>query len=210
MKLAHVIKRLERNLQQPLPGREGQLIMAPRPLDHARFSYEKKAGARKGAVLILFYPTEDGCAVPFIKRPVYTGAHSGQVSFPGGKWEESDGGLDFTAKRETEEEIGVDKSKIKIFGELSHLFIAPSNFSVSPYLGFMEEEPRFNPDPREVTRVIECDFTYLIDKNIRKRKTMEARNVPKMDVPYFDIDQEIVWGATAMMLSELMTIWERV
>ncbi|KEO72520.1 NUDIX hydrolase [Anditalea andensis] len=210
MKLADVIKRLERNLQQPLPGKEGQLIMAPRPLDHARFSYEKKDGARKGAVLILFYPREGGSAVPFIKRPVYTGAHSGQVSFPGGKWEESDPGLEYTAIRETEEEIGIDKSKIQVFGELSDLFIEPSNFLVSPYLGFMEEIPDFQPDPREVTRIIECDFSYLIDKNIRKRKMMEARNVPKMDVPYFDIDQEIVWGATAMMLSELMTIWERI
>lgn len=210
MKLSDVLKRLERNLQQPLPGREGQLIMAPEPIDHARFSYEKKEGARKGAVLILFYPHAEGCRIPFIKRPIYKGVHSGQVSFPGGKWEPDDSGLDFTAKRETEEEIGVDQSKIEIFGQLSDLFIAPSNFSVSPYLGFMKETPAFDPDPREVHRVIECEFSYLIDRSIRKRKKMEARNVPNMDVPYFDIDEEVVWGATAMMLSELMLIWDRV
>jgi 8-oxo-dGTP pyrophosphatase MutT (NUDIX family) len=210
MRLQDVIKRFERNLHKPLPGREGQIIMAPKPVDEARFTFLDPKGSKRGAVLILFYPGPSGCAIPFIKRPVYVGAHSGQVSFPGGKWEEGDKDLEMTAVRETYEEIGVDIDKIKVFGELTHLFIPPSNFSVAPYLGFIEEVPTFNPDPREVKRVIECEFSYLIDKTIRKRKTMDFRDNIKMDVPYYDIDKEVVWGATAMMLSELMMIWDNV
>ncbi|WP_143960654.1 NUDIX hydrolase [Litoribacter populi] len=209
MKLTDVIRRFERNLKKPLPGREGQILMAPEPLDEARFYTKEPKGAKRGAVLILFYPNENGVAIPFIKRPVYRGAHSGQVSFPGGKWEENDKTLETTAVRETHEEIGVDMEKVQVFGQLSRLFIPPSNFVVTPYLGFLEDKPNFQPDPREVKRVIECEFSYLIDKNIRKRKVMNFRDDLKMDVPYYDIDEEMVWGATAMMLSELMLIWDR-
>ncbi|WP_200977873.1 CoA pyrophosphatase [Echinicola sp. 20G] len=209
MQLEEVIDTIENKLQYPLPGRKGQIMMAPQPLNEARFAQQDLKNARKGAVLILLYPGENGCMVPFIKRPEYDGTHSGQVSFPGGKWEESDQNLQETALRETEEEIGVDRAQIQLLGKLSQLFIPPSNFLVTPYIGFMRSAPVFKPDPREVARVITCDFSVLVDHNIRKEKDFELARGAKIKAPYFDIDQETVWGATAMMLGELMTIWEQ-
>jgi 8-oxo-dGTP pyrophosphatase MutT (NUDIX family) len=208
MKLDQVVGTLESKLKKKLPGRGGQILMAPTPIDEARFTDKEPRVARKGAVLLLFYPGENGCALPLIKRPAYPGIHSAQVALPGGKWEESDGSLEVTAIRETEEEIGVDRTKIQLIGNLSNLYIPPSNYLVSPFLGFVNERPEFIPDPREVERVIPCDFKKLMDKGIRKEKSIEIYNKTRIVAPYFDIDEEMVWGATAMMLSELMVLWE--
>jgi 8-oxo-dGTP pyrophosphatase MutT (NUDIX family) len=182
--------------------------MAPTPVDEARFPIHDPPHARKGAVLLLLYPGEKGCAIPFIKRPTYVGFHSAQVSFPGGKWEDSDGNLETTALRETQEEIGVDGQKIDLIGHLSNLYIPPSNFLITPYIGYIQHRPEFHPHPREVERIIHCDFSILLDKKIRKKKSMTLRKEYTVLAPYFEIDQEVVWGATAMILSELLMVWE--
>ncbi|QDH80299.1 CoA pyrophosphatase [Echinicola soli] len=209
MKLEEVILKLEDKIKGPLPGKAGQIKMAPRPLDNARFAQHDLTYAREGAVLILLYPNGKDCWVPFIKRPEYDGTHGGQVSLPGGKKEQKDTNLQETALRETEEEIGVPAKDVHVIGKLSQLYIPPSNFLVTPYIGFVDQVPIFIPDPREVSRVIQCDFNTLIDQNARKETTIEARNKRKIQAPYFDIDSEMVWGATAMILSELMVIWEK-
>ncbi|GGF30567.1 NUDIX hydrolase [Echinicola rosea] len=209
MKLEEVIHKLEEKVKRPLPGKEGQVKMAPQPLDNARFAQHDLTYAREGAVLILLYPNGNDCWIPFIKRPEYDGAHGGQISLPGGKKEEADTNLQETALRETEEEIGVPAQDVQVIGKLSQLYIPPSNFLVTPYIGFVEQMPTFIPDPREVSRVIQCDFKTLLDHNARKETTIQARNNTKIHAPYFDIDAEVVWGATAMILSELMVIWEK-
>ncbi|WP_041739985.1 NUDIX hydrolase [Echinicola vietnamensis] len=209
MKLERVIQKLEDNIKRPLPGKAGQVKMAPQPIDNARFAQHDLSHAREGAVLILLYPKGKGCWVPFIKRPEYDGAHGGQVSLPGGKKEQEDANLQETALRETEEEIGVPAKDVQVIGKLSQLFIPPSNFLVTPYVGFTEQAPTFVPDPREVSRIIHCDFNILMDHNIRKKTTIKARNNIEIQAPYFDIDAEMVWGATAMILSELLLIWEK-
>lgn len=208
MKLEEVVIILENKLKNKLPGRKGQILMAPTPVDEARFTANVPLNARKGAVLLLLYSGENGCAIPFIKRPTYPGIHSAQVALPGGRWEESDESLEATALRETEEEIGIDSKKIELIGRLSNLFIPPSNFLVTPFLGFIQEKPLFHPDPQEVDRIIHCDFALLMDKKIRKKKNINMNNDCIIVAPYFEIDNEVVWGATAMMLSELMIIWE--
>src|SRR5690554_4109188 len=164
MKLMHVVQAFREKLKHELPGKNGQILMAPTPMDEARFVTQKQGKARKGAVLILFYPRATGCAIPFIKRPVYPGIHSGQVALPGGRWEESDQDLAQTAIRETQEEIGVESEQVQILGKLSDLFIPASNFMVSPFVGFVENEPAFIPEEREVERIIPCDFAQLMDK----------------------------------------------
>jgi 8-oxo-dGTP pyrophosphatase MutT (NUDIX family) len=208
MRLDQVVSILERKLKNELPGRKGQIHMAPAPVDEARFNILEPSHARKGAVLLLLFPDKSGCMVPFIKRPTYSGIHSGQVALPGGKWEESDGALENTAIRETEEEIGVQGSKIQIIGKLSKLYIPPSNFLVTPFVGFTKERPQFVSDPREVDKMIYCGFETLVDKRIRKETMIEVNAQYSLMAPYFAIEDEIVWGATAMMLSELMVIWE--
>lgn len=195
-------------LSQPLPGRLGQISMAPKPVDEKRFSEYQPINPRRGAVLMLFYPGENDTLVPFIKRPSYDGVHGGQVSFPGGKWEEQDQGLSQTALRETEEEIGVSQSSVNLLGKLSDLYIPPSNFLVSPFIGFVEEMPMFEADPFEVDRIISCPVDLLTDLNIRKEGEIIVRDKMKLNAPYFDIEKEMVWGATAMMLGEFMFLWE--
>ncbi|MCC5937503.1 MAG: CoA pyrophosphatase [Lunatimonas sp.] len=205
--LDSVVAKLVSAMEQPLPGREGQMLMAPIPIDESRFGQVDNARVRRGAVLVLFYPGEAGCMVPFIKRPTYSGVHSGQVSLPGGKWDPEDEDLQITALRETYEEIGVPAAEITVFGSLSQLYIPPSNFSVLPFLGYTENKPRFRPDPHEVERLITCSFEYLASRDIRKKKPLQA-GLQTLNAPYFDIDNEVVWGATAMILSELLFLWE--
>ncbi len=203
-----VIDRLQTILSLPLPGKIGQLTMSPLPVDESRFGNPLRADHRKGAVMMLFYPDGKNCFVPFIKRQPYDGVHSGQISFPGGKMDPEDKNLEQTALRETEEEIGVLHKDIRILGKLSDLYIPPSNFLVSPYIGYMEEKPAFQPDPFEVNRIIECSFPYLLDKKIRKRGAVSLSTGQKVVAPYFEIDNELVWGATAMILGELTYLWE--
>lgn len=209
MKFDIVLKHLSDALKQPLPGKAGQLSMAPLPVDEDRFAMMEPPNARKGAVLLLLYPDAEGCMVPFIKRSIYEGIHAGQISLPGGKWEPSDASLEYTAQRETEEEIGVQIESIRILGRLSRLYIPPSNYLVEPFVGYVESKPEFSPDPREVDRVVTCSFAHLIHRSTRKRKDIIVRKNHHLSAPYFDIDNEVVWGATAMILGELLHLWEQ-
>ena len=206
MELIKVVKKLERLLKEPLPGRLGHLTMLPQPIVEKRFSVREDH--RKGAVLMLFYPDSHNSFVPFIKRPEYPGVHSGQIAFPGGKWEPSDRDLSVTALRESEEEIGVYAEKVTLLGKLSDVYIPPSNFLVSPYIGFISEKPDFKPEPKEVERIISCPFPVLLDKEIRKLTQVKGSSGPRFETPYFDIENEVVWGATAMMLGEFTYLWE--
>ena len=209
MEFEKLIQNLEKALKHPLPGKLGQISMAPMPVDEERFIQNIRSDYRKGAVLLLFYPDYQNQAyIPFIKRPTYPGVHSGQIAFPGGKMEDSDKDLSQTALRETEEEIGVDAKKIELLGKLTDLYIPPSNFMVSPYLGFINEKPVFNPDPEEVVKVINCPVKTLLDKSVRKTGTIQGSGGFRLEAPYFDIESEMVWGATAMMLGELTYLWE--
>ncbi|MEX2513697.1 MAG: CoA pyrophosphatase [Cyclobacteriaceae bacterium] len=206
MKFYDLVNDLERALKAPLPGKRGQLLMAPKPIEDARFDPERMSKARKGAVLLLVYPGKETVQVPLIKRPIYLGVHSGQVAFPGGKMDTSDPDLEYTALRETEEEIGVDKKSIQLLGQLSALYISPSNFSIVPFVGFTENLPEFKPDPREVDKLITCDFGQLIHPGAKKEKTFETYHGGKIVAPYYEIGGEMVWGATAMILSEFLSI----
>lgn len=209
MKFDTILKHLAEALKQPLPGKAGQLSMAPLPVDEERFALRELPNARKGAVLLLLYPDAEGCMVPFIKRSVYEGTHAGQISLPGGKWEPSDSSLEYTAQRETEEEIGVQIETINILGRLSSLYIPPSNYLVEPYVGYVENKPKFSPDPREVDRVVTCSFAHLVSRSTRKQKDIIIRKDQRLSAPYFDIDNEVVWGATAMILGEFLHLWEQ-
>jgi len=210
MDFKKVIKKLELALKEPLPGRYGQITMAPLPVDEKRFVENIRPDYRKGAVLMLFYPDRDKQTfVPFIKRPTYPGVHSGQIAFPGGKMEDSDKDLSETALREAEEEIGVDASKIELIGNLSDLYIPPSNFMVSPYIGITFEKPDFRPDPEEVVRIINCPMHLILDKSIRKSGMVKGSGGLRLNAPYFDIGSEMVWGATAMILGEFTYLWEK-
>ncbi|MFC2186233.1 NUDIX hydrolase [Peijinzhouia sedimentorum] len=209
MNFDQLIQQLSSAFEHPLPGPSAQMTMAPIPVDSDRFQVKERPNARKGGVLILFYPDEKKTMMPLILRPEYDGTHGGQVSFPGGKCEEIDNSVIDTALRESEEEIGIDRKDVTLLGKLSKLYIPPSNFSVEPIVGFTTKRPNFNIDPYEVERLLELPISKFIDPTYIKRKNLTPRNGVILDTPYFHINDYVIWGATAMMLGELIEIIKR-
>lgn len=155
------------------------------------------------AVLMLVYPKNNQSHIVLIIRNSYPGVHSSQIAFPGGKSELFDKNLANTALRETEEEIGVEMSSVEIVRPFSEVFIPPSNFMVTPFLGYTEKTPQFVLQPDEVAGIIEMPLQNLFDDRIVvQRKLMTSYSIA-VDVPAFKVKEHIVWGATAMMISEL-------
>lgn len=208
MEFRSTIDLVEKGLCYPLPGKKAQIEMSPSPVDSARFSSPLSADYRKGSVLILFYPEGDQAFFPLIKRPIYPGIHSGQIALPGGKMDEEDKNEVETALREAWEEVGVRPEQVNLLGQLSPLFIPASNFLVSPIIGFSEDKPDFVAQEREVSRIIQTSVSAFYEPRTRKRKTLTFSEKHHYDTPYFEIDKEMVWGATAMILNELLQILE--
>ncbi|NMM49179.1 CoA pyrophosphatase [Flammeovirgaceae bacterium KN852] len=194
-------------LRDPLPGREAQLEMSARfDKDIAEKYFKPEENAKKGGVLVLFYPDENDISIPLMLRPEYPGVHGGQVSFPGGKFEPQDKNLIHTALREAEEEIGIKSADVEILGNLSELFIFASNFLVVPTVGYLNYKPDFVPEENEVEKIISLPVSHLIDPSVVKFTDIQASKSIRLNAPYFDVEGHVVWGATAMMLSELKAI----
>lgn len=199
------IEKMKNSLSKGLPGREYQYLMAPA----IRFKDTQQKSPRKAAVMALFFPGKDGgIRIIFIRRNEYDGPHSGQISFPGGMYEESDRNLKTTALRETAEETGIDINHIEIIGKLSPIAIPVSNFTVQPFVAVINYEPDFKPDPFEVKYLILADLDILLKKETCKKETRFLMS-RETEVPFYHINEEKIWGATAMILSELLVITER-
>jgi len=196
-------KRWREILTSNLPGEEAQRLMAP----EFRGAFSHDSEPIRAAVLILIYPTGGRTNIVLIKRNEYDGPHSAQVSFPGGAFEEQDKSLEVTALRETREELGIHDD-IEILGSLTEIYIPVSNFLVSPYAGWMDHPPVFNPDPTEVQYVIEASVDSLIDPANRGSETV-SRHGQNIIAPFYLIENEKIWGATAMMLSEFLEMASR-
>lgn len=205
MEFDEIIQKLEFKLKTELPGHKAQQIMMPVESTRARFDLDK-TDVRRGGVLILIYKIGDAAYIPLTQRHDYGGTHGGQVSLPGGKLEEGDDNIMSTALRETHEEIGVQPERVNIIGELTDLYIPPSNFRVTPFVGFVNEKPQFNIDTFEVKELIETPMAHLLDKSKRKRKDITVRNGFRLNAPYFDVHGKVVWGATAMILAEFVSL----
>jgi 8-oxo-dGTP pyrophosphatase MutT (NUDIX family) len=158
---------------------------------------------RKAAVMMLLYPRNNKVHLALIVRNSYPGIHASQIAFPGGKVEATDIDLQFTALRETHEEIGVKPEVIQVIKPFSELYIPPSNFLVSPFLGIVHDEITFVPSPYEVKRILELPLIDLLDDRIITKVTMSTSYADNISVPVFNVDKYVVWGATAMMMSEL-------
>ena len=197
------ITQLKYRLQQPLPGEDAQFMMVPFGRPKLKDIPMDIYNPKKSAVLILLFPHEGTIKTVFIVRPVYDGVHSGQVAFPGGKFDEGDMDLKQTALRETHEEIGVTPEKIEIIGNLTDVYINPSNFLVTPYIGYINEHPQFIPDRHEVEKVVTYDVLQLGNSTIKSEKLIQLSGGFEIKTPYYDVEGLTVWGATAMMISEL-------
>jgi 8-oxo-dGTP pyrophosphatase MutT (NUDIX family) len=200
------IERLKEGLKSPLPGREAQMKMASARRIKDGTIYQAPENPRRASVLILLYPVGDRANLVFIQRNEYDGVHSGQISFPGGEKEPPDKTPEQTALREAWEETGISPESVIVIGELTELYIPPSNFMVRPIVGYCIERPEFNADPGEVQRVIEIGLENL---NNQDNITVEKIFIPggySITAPCYKVDGDIIWGATAMILSELLEI----
>lgn len=203
-KFEFVIEKIKECFNSKLPGSEAQRLMAPSERPKGREDYAPE-NARLSAVLLVMYPKNNSIYSVLMQRPAYPGVHGGQVSFPGGKKEEYDGSLCETALRESNEELGIIPESVEILGELSSLYIPHSNYMVYPYVGYCNAMPNFVLEPSEVEEVIEFPLAFLQKSDLRKQKKMKLKT-GEIDVPYFDINNKAVWGATAMMLSEFAEV----
>lgn len=192
-----------------LPGQQAHDIFRATPVGDEKPIFNHTAPPKPGAVMILLYQDEGIIKFPLIKRPEYSGAHSGQVSFPGGKAEYGEDAIQ-TALRECEEEIGVNQDQLTVLGKLSDFFVIPSNFLVTPIIASIPHKPSFVPDPFEVSHIIEARVSDLAADHPVKRKEILAAGKYRMMAPHFEIENEIVWGATAMMLNEFRVILKEI
>lgn len=196
----------------PLPGETSHFKMAPEfRVAELKLARMKRKNPKKAAVLALFYPDEQNVShLLLILRKTYKGVHSNQIGFPGGKVEETDDNLKFTALRETHEEVGVSPEKVTIIKTLSEVYIPPSNFEVQPFIGISAASLSFLAQESEVEEIVEVKVSdFLDDSNLfsQRLSTSYAENV---DVPAFKLNDHVVWGATAMMLSEIKELLNQV
>lgn len=197
---------LRERLSQNLPGREAQIKMAPKPRGEGKMrKMEPPQDVRKSSVLILLFPNEEGKLELTLTLRSEDIDHGGQISFPGGGANKGESAAE-TALRESHEEIGIDPGEITIVGQLSELYVSHSNNLVIPVIGYMQKRPAFDLDPREVEEVFTVTLRSLLHK---KNLTEEDWHLGKhtYKVPYWDVHRVPLWGATAMMLNELLDLY---
>lgn len=205
MNWSELIEQLEERLRQPLPGAVAHEPLRATPTGLIKPKFEHKMPPKPGSVLILLYEEEGRLKFPLTKRQEYLGAHSGQISLPGGKTEPDEDYIE-TALREAEEEIGISRKQVRVVGKLSQFFVIPSNFIVTPVIAYAERKPVFTPQVSEVMRILEGDVEQLLRDDAVQTKEIVAAKIYPMLAPHFEIEGEVVWGATAMMLNEFRTV----
>jgi 8-oxo-dGTP pyrophosphatase MutT (NUDIX family) len=211
MNIYQVVHAIELELLNPLPGKDVQLQMSS--LRHLRVMTDPSQvnNGIKSSVLILLYPCSGNeLSIVLIQRPSYEGIHGGQISLPGGRFEEHDNDLKATALREAKEEIGIETERITTIGVLSELYIPPSNYLVLPFVGYTLQKPLFKPDPKEVAGIIEIKVKDLVNDDNVFTKEIYVRPGLSVFGPCFEIDNHTIWGATAMILNEFKEILKKI
>ena len=186
-----------------LGGLESQFKMIPKERKMINIESIREANPKKAAVLALFYPDKFNLThFLLILRASYDGTHAAQIGFPGGKFEKDDKNLKYTALRETSEEVGIPMEEIKMIRKITDTYIPPSNFMVSTYLGISHYRPLFKTN-HEVEEIIEVPLHDLLNDKSVSIQNLTTSYMENIDVPCFHLNNKIVWGATAMMLSEI-------
>jgi len=195
--------------ENELPGFLIQQKMSPPFRRKLNLKQMKILKARESAVLILLYEKNNIPYLVFIERKIYKGAHSGQISFPGGKKDAEDFDFIHTAKRETFEEVGIVFDKIEILSPLSQLYIPVSNFIVYPYVAKYNGIPNFKKEEAEVENIIEVSIPHLLQKDNQASKIIKMKNSDfEFTAPSYNVNNVEIWGATAMILSEFLHLVE--
>jgi len=195
---------LKEALSRPLPAEAAQRRMAPTPRPGA-LSIERVEQCKQAAVLILLYPKDEIPHLIFIQRSMESVHHPGQIAFPGGRIEDGESNNE-AALRECEEEVGCDREQLQLLGKLTPLYIPPSGFCVHPFVSFLSERPEWRRQQEEVAEVLEVPVHDLLMPSAQKA-TCEHREAVWMRIPYYDWQGHRIWGATAMMLCEFLTVY---
>ncbi|MCE5332786.1 MAG: CoA pyrophosphatase [Bacteroidales bacterium] len=199
---------IKKKLLQPLPGLSSHLKMAPasRAGEIARFNGNLR-NARKSAVMILLFHEDERLKVILIRRSFYVGIHAGQIAFPGGRYEESDADIKHTALREIYEEVGIPAEKIEVIGRLSDIYVPPSNFLISVFVGYLNEKPRYKADEREVAEIIEIDMDDFFREDVIQEKEFVVPSAKiSVNALYYKVGNVDLWGASAMVMAELLDV----
>ncbi len=200
------IELLGERLKEPLPGRKVQYLMAPSSRLSRSFSFPEDSSLQLSSVMIMLFERDGRWKFPLILRPEYDGVHSGQMALPGVRSEKDDKDRIITALRETQEETGVDSARIKVIGTLTGLEVIASRNLVLPVVGYYNGIPDFQPDPGEVASIYIVDMEDLL-KDMKPGLTrIKVNERYSIEAPYYDVEGRIVWGATAMILSEFLYI----
>jgi len=202
-----ILDLLKNALREPLPGEKAHSQMAPTGRVVNYNLIPDKETYRKSAVSIILYPSDNSLKCLMIKRPDYDGVHGGQMSFPGGKMDETDEDELFTAIRETHEEIGLQIATDHLLGEMSSVYIPVSKFKVHPFLFFYPENPVLIADPREVDEIFHFELELLSDiSTITTTEIIQQGRKILSNVPCYRFHDKTIWGASALMLSELQEL----
>ncbi|WKN30499.1 CoA pyrophosphatase [Porifericola rhodea] len=206
MNLEELSTSLKYRLEKGLPGWQAHTRMSTQVHRNARVKVPSHT--RRAAVLMLLYYDEGELWIPLIRRPDYDGVHGGQMALPGGKVEAEDKDIIATALRETHEEIGVYVQRNQVVGPLSNLYIPPSNITVTPVLAITNDKPTYQADPLEVAEITDVSMNALQNPENYSLKKVPIYTGGIVQAPAFQILGKTIWGATAMMLSELLHIFE--
>jgi 8-oxo-dGTP pyrophosphatase MutT (NUDIX family) len=204
--LARLEDFLRRRLDDPLPGAPAHWRFAPTPPREDWAPDLRPEHARRAAALVLIYPSAHGPAVPLTVRHASLARHAGQVSLPGGAIDPGES-AEAAALREAEEEIAVPPSAVRVLGALTPIWIGVSNFLLHPFVGVTDDAPAFRLHPHEVERILEVPVRDLRDARRLKWATRDRAGVV-VSFPYFDLQDEVVWGATAMILGEFACLFD--
>ena len=190
-------------MRQGLPGEDAQQLMAPQHRPRYTADTINSNAYRPSAVLVLLCEdTDENIFIPLIERMTYSGAHSAQISLPGGKYDKEDADLQQTAIRECYEEIGI--KDIEVLWPLTRMHIPVSSFLVHPFIGFCTlKDPVMKIHEREVKSLLKLSLPELLNENTVKQGVIDINEQLKIQTPWFDVHGHRVWGATAMILSEV-------
>jgi 8-oxo-dGTP pyrophosphatase MutT (NUDIX family) len=189
-----------------LPGMDAHDAILPFMAKERKLAFDLDPNPKISSVAATIFPKYEQAFILLIQRQSYEGVHSDQVGFPGGKREEGDPDLAFTALREMEEEVGVPRNEPILVRSLTQVYIPPSRFLVQPFLYYLNHRPEFIPEEREVSAVIEMPVAHLLSDESVVEGIIKMSNGISIKTPYFEYQGYRIWGATAMMLSELKAL----